>query len=95
MSSCAHGSVCVYVCVCVCVLKSTVCVCVYVCAHVFMCVCVCDLCMTPHHAPQVLNLNYTAVGDATLAALTYGARVAAWARTHGAAPPPEAAAWPE
>ncbi|KAG2448335.1 hypothetical protein HYH02_006917 [Chlamydomonas schloesseri] len=44
---------------------------------------------------EVLNLNYTAVGDATMAALTYGARVAAWVRTHGAAPPPEAAAWPE
>ncbi|GLI69038.1 hypothetical protein VaNZ11_013579, partial [Volvox africanus] len=44
---------------------------------------------------QVLNLNYTAVGDATLAALTYGSRVWAWSRSHGVPPPPEAAAWPE
>eukprot|EP00198_Chlamydomonas_reinhardtii_P013618 XP_001702955.1 predicted protein [Chlamydomonas reinhardtii] len=54
-----------------------------------------SLCEAPQAHLGVLNLNYTAVGDATLAALTYGARVAAWARTHGAAPPPEAAAWPE
>ncbi|GLC44451.1 hypothetical protein PLESTB_000468300 [Pleodorina starrii] len=44
---------------------------------------------------QVLNLNYTAVGDPTLAALTYGARARAWSRSAGAPPPAEAAAWPE
>ncbi|GIL99527.1 hypothetical protein Vretimale_4671, partial [Volvox reticuliferus] len=44
---------------------------------------------------QVLNLNYTAVGDATLAALTYGSRVRAWSRSHGISPPPEANTWPE
>lgn len=44
---------------------------------------------------QVLNLSYTAVGDATLEALTFGRRARAWAAQHAVAQPPEAAAWPE
>ncbi|KAG2499878.1 hypothetical protein HYH03_002167 [Edaphochlamys debaryana] len=46
-------------------------------------------------ALQVINLNNTGVGDAMLAALTYGARAAAYARRYGVAAPAEAAAWPE
>lgn len=36
--------------------------------------------------PQLaaLNLGHTAAGDATLAALTYAHRAAAWSRKHGA-----------